>query len=249
MSISFNNLGNYGYLGNQMFQYAALKSIANKINTDYIIPAKTTGKFFQQLTDAFILNNSIKYGITNFKQVEEKQFYYDSEFIESMTDNIDIKGYFQSEKYFKDIEKEIKNDFKFKQTYPIPTQKYVAVHVRRGDYISLPNHHPTCSIKYYEKAMSLFSNSHFVILSDDIEWCRNQKVFAGCEFWQGIDNVHDLYVMTKAEHNIIANSSFSWWGAWLNEKYDKIVVAPKKWFGEEIRHSTDDLLPREWITI
>ena len=249
MSISFNNLGNYGYLGNQMFQYAALKGIANKINTDYIIPAKTNGKFSQQLTDAFMLNDFIKYDITNFPQIEEKQFNYDPQFAKSIFNNVDIKGYFQSEKYFKHIEKQIRDDFKFKHEYSIPTQEYVAVHVRRGDYLSLPKHHPTCSIEYYKKAMSMFPNSHFVILSDDIEWCKNQKAFADCEFWQGTSNVHDLYVMTKAEHNIIANSSFSWWGAWLNKKYGKIVIAPKKWFGEEIRHDTKDLLPLEWIVI
>lgn len=249
MAISFNNLGNYGYLGNQMFQYAALKNIANNINTDYIIPEKNTGKFSQQLTNAFILNDSVKYGMTDFKQVEEKQFHYDSEFIQSMTDNIDIKGYFQSEKYFKNIEKEIKNDFKFKETYLIPTQKYVSLHVRRGDYNLLPKHHPVCTIEYYKNAMNLFPNSHFVIISDDIEWCKKQEIFTNCEFWEGMDNVHDLYIMTKAEHNIIANSSFSWWGAWLNEKHDKIVVAPKKWFGEDVKHNTNDLLPSEWIII
>jgi hypothetical protein len=249
MSISFNNLGNYGYLGNQMFQYAALKSFANELNTNYIIPKTNVGKFSQQLTNAFVLNDNVEYGITDFQQVEEKEFNYDESFLKLIQNNVDIKGYFQSEKYFKNIEKDLRDDFEFKQMYSIPKKPYVSIHIRRGDYLSLPNHHPTCSLEYYKKAMEMLTGNHFVIVSDDIEWCKQQTTFVGCEFWQGTSNVHDLYVMTKAKHNIIANSSFSWWGAWLNKNYDKIVIAPKKWFGEEIHHNIDDLLPLEWIVL
>lgn len=249
MPISFNSLGNYGRLGNQMFQYAALKGIANKINTNYIIPESNNEMSSQQLTDIFLLNNNVGYGITNYKQVQELDFKYDNLFIQTITDNTDIKGYFQSEKYFKHIEQDIKNDFTFKQTYSIPDKKYVSIHVRRGDYLLLQNYHPTCSIDYYKNAMTLFPNHNFLVISDDINWCKNQEIFANCEFWEGKNIAHDLYVMTKAEHNIIANSSFSWWGAWLNQNADRIVVAPKQWFGNAIQNDTKDLYCFGWIIL
>jgi hypothetical protein len=188
------------------------------------------------------------------KVISQKSFLFDENLFNNCPDNIDIFGHFQSEKFFHHIRNELINDFTFKNAdnMSLPDGDYVAVHVRRGDYMTPTNlqyHHP-CSPEYYIEAMSKFdSKTKFVVLSDDLEWCRQQSFFNGCEFWQGKDLAHDMYVMTKAKHNIIANSSFSWWGAWLNQNYDKIVIAPKKWFGDIANIDSSDVIPESWIKI
>jgi len=119
------------------------------------------------------------------------------------------------------------------------------LHVRRGDYLQLPTHHPTCTIDYYHKALANFDGK-VLVFSDDIDWCRKTFQDPRFEFVKGNLDYIDLYLMSMCKNNIIANSSFSWWAAWLNDNKDKKVIAPKKWFGPAISHNTMDLYPKKW---
>ena len=173
-------------------------------------------------------------------------------------ENLFLRGYFQSEKYFKHNRCKILEFFE-----PLPkineflSKKYsklvhnkdvVSVHIRRGDYLELTDYHAVTGKDYYDKAMKEFPDSHtFVFFSDDIEWCK--KTFKGNNniFIEKQDDVLDLYLMSKITNNIIANSSFSWWAAWMNENKDQKVIAPSAWFGPKNMHlSKKDLLPEEW---
>lgn len=128
------------------------------------------------------------------------------------------------------------------------------MHIRRGDYVLYPDHHPTCNIDYYKNAIKIINDSSetrkkILIFSDDKEWCRNN--FIGDEYIiSENDNPYiDLYLMTLCDHHIIANSSFSWWGAWLNYNANKIVVAPSQWFGSAIVKNTSDVYCKNWKII
>lgn len=253
--ISFNALGSNGRLGNQLFQYAALKGIAAKRGYYYCIPPSNNSDHFKehQLIHYFNVNTLV--GYTGYFTLQEADSGFDSKLFNNCPDNVDLNGYFQSEKYFKHIEGQIREEFTFKyeSIYPYPEGDYIAVHVRRGDYLLPWNviNYPECNADYYSKAMyeiSAKSNAKFVIVSDDIEWCKNQQIFKDCYFHEGVDHINDLYVMSKAKHNIIANSSFGWWGAWLNSNPDKIVICPKNWYGQTFPENHDkDLIPESWI--
>ncbi|MBF2056764.1 MAG: alpha-1,2-fucosyltransferase [Cyanobacterium sp. T60_A2020_053] len=120
-----------------------------------------------------------------------------------------------------------------------------AIHIRRGDYLKYPNHHPICSLNYYAQAIQYFDNStNFVIFSDDIDWCRHQDLFQEkrFDFWTSQRDDLDLYLMSIFPHQIIANSSFSWWASWLNIYQNKKVIAPSLWFGQNLKHlNTEDI--------
>jgi hypothetical protein len=131
--------------------------------------------------------------------------------------------------------------------------------VRRGDYVTSPKTnsvHGTCSLEYYYDSFNLIEkqhkNSHYFIFSDDIEWCKqNLEFIKNKTFIELSANERDheeMYLMSQCKHNIIANSSFSWWGAWLNQNPDKMVIAPKKWFHDQ-QINTNDLIPDTWIRI
>lgn len=255
MTISFNQLGNFGHVGNQMFQYAALKGLAVKHNYEFSMPPKnkfgTDYLVRSNLYDIFYLSSLEEKNmlITNNPTIEEKHFHFDENFFNNCPDNINLIGYYQSYKYFEHIKNELLEDFTFKIQKTLLDIPYVAIHVRRGDYVGQPQFHPTCSIDYYAEAMSHFPEHNFLIFSDDIGWCKQQDIFKKCFFSEKSDAGTDLFLMSIAEHNIIANSSFSWWAAWLNKNSSKKVIAPKKWFGENLPHDTKDLIPNEWITI
>lgn len=180
-------------------------------------------------------------------------------------------GYFQSYKYLKSHENFIRSLFVFPED-KIGEQNLkllnfleknitTAVHIRRGDYILNPEIeriHGVCSLdEYYNKAIERIRNINenitFVFFSDDIEWVREKfshkelkKIFVTHN--RKKDSWVDLFLMSKCSNNIIANSSFSWWGAWLNKNRDKTVIAPKRWFKEDLLNSQDkDLIPPQWI--
>lgn len=150
----------------------------------------------------------------------------------------------QDEKYFKRYEKQIRE--LYSEGIDQRNRGYVGIHVRRAKnpinpqepaysenpfYVNLMHHlHKDMSGNYYVRAMALFPEYKFKVFSDDIEWCKQQEIFKGCEFVEGGTEISDLNEMASCEHNIIANSSFSWWAAWLNPNPNKIVVAPKQWF-------------------
>src|SRR3990167_8060838 len=145
--------------------------------------------------------------------------------------------YVQSEEFFDKYKDEIRTLYR-QGVQPI---NQVAVHVRRGDYVSNSFYVDLFKDGYYERAMAEFPNEWFLVFSDDIEWCKKQDIFIGCDFAEGNDEVTDLNLMAGCKGHIIANSSFSWWGAYLG---DGRVVAPKKWYTDRVERTK---LPSNWI--
>jgi hypothetical protein len=171
-------------------------------------------------------------------------------------------GYFQTEKYFEHCSDLIRGFFKFnsetikkaKNNFPsFPKDvEFVSIHLRRGDYVGLQQFHPIMDSDYYFEAMNEFmeGNYCFLIFSDDIAYCK--ELFGKQEnivYIEGNNPEIDMCMMSICHHNVIANSSFSWWGAWLNTNPNKKVVAPKKWFGPAYKkiHDTKDLYPKSWV--
>lgn len=217
------------------------------------------------LTDCFEIDQ--KYFIPR-RHTEIAQTYIESDFkynpeTENITDGTCLYGYFQTEKYFSHIRNIILDQFTFKKNIKEIGDRYmgefrekymnhkiISLHVRRGDYVMFPDHHPICSKEYYNSAISKFEDGTdkvFLVFSDDIEWCRPEffdQKFVVCDI---MDPYVELYLMSLCDHHIIANSSFSWWGAWLNIKEDKIVIAPSRWFGPAINKNTEDVYSQSWI--
>lgn len=190
---------------------------------------------------------------------------FDSRFLRTLNGFLD--GYWQSEQYFKNIKGELLNDFRFPETIPqdiydrkvrMQKQETVSVHVRRGDYLK-PENAPIfggiCTLQYYQKAIDYFrrflNNPVFYFFSDDMDWVKANLKAANAVY---IDNSqlspdyswYDLLLMSQCKHNIIANSSFSWWGAWLNQFPEKKVVCPTRWSNQEL---FPDILNENWIKL
>ena len=169
-----------------------------------------------------------------------------------------LTGYFQSPKYFNHIKESIVKLF----SPPEETNSYIAakygnldnfvsLHIRRGDYTKLSEHHHNLDIKYYLNAIDYFQGHNFMIFSDDIEWCKEHFNFSPDSiFVEGEEDFVDLHIMSKCKHNVIANSTFSWWAAYLNTNPDKTVIYPDKWFGpKNSQFSTRDLFPNDWVCL
>ena len=181
-------------------------------------------------------------------------------------DNCYFKGYWQSEKYFCDIEDMLRKELRFRQ--PLTRKEdlllweqtgrteSVSVHIRRGDYLKKRRRddYDVCTPLYYQRAveyiLNTLDNPVFYIFSDEIEWVRQNMPFPSSavfvEGHSGNDAWQDMFLMSHCKHHIIANSSFSWWGAWLNPEKDKMVLAPDRWFRHRRR---PDILPACWKTI
>lgn len=265
--ISFNKLGNKGRLGNQMFQYAGLKGIARHHNYDFCIPLSGIFGTNDERVSASdvnlynfpnIINNTVK--MTYFSTIEESTFAFDEELFYNCPDNTDIFGYLQTEKYFKHIEDEIREDFKFPnftekmcQTYidsVFEKSEVIALHIRRSDYVTDPNF-KLLDFNYYQQALEVLDlDLPVIVLSDDPEWCEKQFFFKNERFKISKSNntLVDLCLMSLCQYHIIANSSYSWWGAWLANS--KKVIAPNNWFcGDLSDWDTKDLYCPEWISI
>jgi hypothetical protein len=232
-----------GGLGNQMFQISATYALGLENNDRCCFD-------FDACNTPLQGNTSIKYKDNVLSKVcnskvfpsvvyHEPNFSYDKI---PYKENSILVGYFQSEKYFKNYENEIRDLFKcdedikkiiFEKYPQLNNEKTCSIHVRRGDYIKFNDHHEVQSIDYYKNALSYFDNdTHFLIFSDDINWCKNNFDFLENKtYCEGNEDFEDLYIMSFCKNNIMANSSFSWWGAWLNENINKTVISPKKWFG------------------
>ena len=262
--IGFNALGKLGRLGNQMFQFASLKGIAKNNNYNFCLPPSedkdewTDHQLFVPFKFQNVMLLNIQYIDGNRPTVEEKSFAFDEELYNNCPKWVNLQGYFQSEKYFKNIEDEIRNDFEFHDHIYDPAKKMIdgvdnpiSLHIRRTDYLTLSHNHNNLGLEYYEEALKHFDNNRTVIIfSDDPEWCNQQEIFSGDRFLVSENNSNyvDLCLMTLCKDHIIANSSFSWWGAWL-AKGNK-VIAPSKWFGPDNAHlDTTDLYCSDWIVI
>ena len=222
-------------LGNQMFMVAATIGLAKKHNTiaKFQDPLSNFKKYLYNLNPLTHLDTiSIGYR-------ERSHNYNEIPF----TENMQLNGYFQSEKYFKHCRNDIiklfgTNESKINKT---------SIHIRRGDYLDNPNDFPTLPLNYYTSNMTV--NKEYLLFSDDIPWCKEAfKNYNNIEYSTNKTALEDIKLMSRCEHNIIANSTFSWWGAWLNQNPNKIIIAPKLWFGPGLKHvNTKDIIPNEWI--
>ena len=262
-SISFNLLGRYGRLGNSMFQYSAVLGAA-----------RSTGHTpCCNITAIPLLSHCFELGSVQDKQVSadliynESGFSYDPSVKNLPVDmNIDLCGYFQSEKYFDHVADEVKQNFTFKDHIMEVAQKKipdrdtcVSVHVRRGDYVTIySDTHPAQSVEYYMNSLNQFPYHRPVFFSDDIDWCKetfssikNDPLFIENEDTLNLSAAHnsdisgyiDMCAMTLCNAHIISNSSFSWWGAYLGGGK---TIAPKTWFGPRGPSDWQDIYAKEW---
>lgn len=252
-----------GGIGNQMFQIA----------TTYSLALKNNDKAVFNFNDCYTPNQGFsasKYKNSLFKNIEEitnydgfLHHYNEPKFSFNKIpyiNNLILEGYYQTSLYFKEHKKEIIDLFfinpvdinYIKERYnDIDFNNTVSVHVRRGDYLKFPDFHIGCTLDYYKEAINYFNNKNFIFVSDDIEWCKENFKGENYYFSDLNNEILDLTLMTICEHNIIANSSFSWWGAYLNKNENKKVIAPKTWFGNNPNapKDTQDVYCENWIKI
>jgi hypothetical protein len=259
--IGFNHLGRHGRLGNQMFQYAGLMGIADHNDYEFAIPPSNFQDPWNdhQLFEAFKLTSLVNIKFVDGPYVQEKTFSFDEDLFNTIPDNHNVFGYLQTAKYFYHIQSEVRENFKFKNDILGPCEDMIqsvenpiALHVRRGDYISNSDNHPPCPKEYYDEALKKFDNNRNVIVfSDDPEWCSREFTEDRFLISEGGDNLADLCMMSLCEDFIIANSSFSWWGSWLSENEKKKIIAPSRWFGSGYTSSHDisDLYCSNWEVI
>ncbi len=193
---------------------------------------------------------------------EEKEFVFSSEVFQKKAPFY-FEGFWQSEKYFKKAETSIRDDFTFKNLdflknknllESIKSTESVSIHIRRGDYVQNTKTkaiYDILTLDYYKNALTTIKNSVqkpvFYIFSDDPEWVKENLKLDDCFYSTGENHFEDFYLMQNCKHNIIANSSFSWWAAWLNNNPKKIVIAPNRWFSESSGLSYSDIVPENWI--
>jgi hypothetical protein len=281
--LAFNHLGSLGRLGNQMFEYAALRGIAAYHGYEWCIPpSDRKGIENYSLHECFNLAPQINESvIEEFEYAQEPHFHFSQELFEKCPDNVSLYGFFQSEKYFQHISDEIRNDFTFHDRHLSPCKEMIEsvegepimLHVRRGDpnltdprgfkwsYIQCGDQHPVQSIEYYERALAEFDDDQPVIVfSDSMDWVKEQEFFSGDRFLisepeqkyadGSFTPYVDLCLMSLCSHAIIANSSMSWWGAWLQSNPNKKVIAPRMWFGPAYADKDiKDLYCSDWITL
>lgn len=285
-----------GGLGNQMFQYASGKSRASTLGAELSLHVTDFAGYglhqgyelervfnspFQIISDdelrSFlgwrshrlcrrVLRHRYFSALRGTQFVVEPSMQYWPDIL-NVRDNSYLVGYWQSEKYFSDIQSVIRSDFVFKENLSARNAEMaekinrcnaVSLHVRRGDYVSNSKTNAThglCSIDYYNAAMSYMTerveSPVFFVFSDDIAWVKkNFNIGFSCEYVdynKGSESYNDMRLMSMCKYHIIANSSFSWWGAWLNPSTEKIVVAPEKWFANGSLN--EDLLPESWVRL
>lgn len=261
--ISCQSIGTNGRFGNQMFQYATLYALGKELHYEIGVPynqRSQNDKLDFCLSDAFDLSAADSSQNFMSSMYIEPHFNYDAN-IHNIPDNCDIRGYFQTEKYFKKHKKDLINkEFKFKQSIETQANELfagkdcdvVALHMRLGDYLNVPECHPVCSLEYYKEALKLIpADVQIILFSDDYGAANNIiKDLGRHVMMYGSNNKFlDMCLITKCEYHIIANSSFSWWGAWLTNS--KKTIAPKVWFGPSpnVTKNWNDIYCDEWEVI
>ena len=276
-----------GGLGNQLFQYACARNLADVHKTNLKLDVSSydndpnNRKYFM---DCFNISASIAdknelvpqnnilsklmfkiHRPSNY--IKEKYFNYDPS-ISSLQDGVYLEGYWQSEKYFKRVESIIKKEFLLSEPPNRENRKLlekinscnsVSIHIRRGDYVTNAKTSElfgTCPIEYYQKGVEEIKksvhNPKYFIFSDDPTWTKMNIVTGYPQHIIDTNRVgdaqEDLRLMSFCKHHIIANSSFSWWAAWLSNNPKKIVIAPKKWFNNYHKNE-QDVVPNRWVRI
>lgn len=275
--ITNKSIGYTGRLANQILQHAVLIAIGVKNGYTVKLPSKNEILKFDGCYD-FANQKWIPYKLDLYncfdlsspkcsdKEISELKYTYnESSFsfdqnVFNIKDSTSVEGYFQSYKYLTNARNEILKEFKFKSHIEkeandvinqINDKEIVAIHVRRGDIVNNPTL-PLIGFDYIGKSLEYFTDKdyNFLVISDDINWCKDSfqkddNVF----FSEGHSNYVDLCIMSKCNHNIISNSSFSWWAAWSNTNKNKRITIPSTWFKPEIKYDTKDLYCEDWIRI
>lgn len=279
-----------GGLGNQMFQWAFARALEKQLGVETLMDGSFFQKNYARPYNLNVFNLDAKFVENYWMRIKlqiiwrlrkklvgkkflglnfysEPHFQYDENVI-NIVPNTYIEGFFQSRKYFKYVEKELRADFQFKSEPDDTNQKLlekisatnsVSLHIRRGDYVQKKRYqdvYATCSLDYYKRGVEFiaekFKNPTLFLFSDDIEWVKeNLKLPYECIYVtnnSGANSYEDMRLMSNCKHNVIANSSFSWWGAWLNKNPDKITIAPQKWFNDE-NIDQSDVIPETWHRI
>jgi hypothetical protein len=285
-----------GGLGNQMFQFAAARALSIARNSPLLLDTSdfSTYAIHQGFELARVFSCSVKQAEPgdiravldwqssrfvrrimmrpSFRLLRSRHFMVEPCFdycgaVRNVPLPIYLMGYWQSERYFADVEETIRRDFTFRQpltgrniklAQDVGTVNAVSLHVRRGDYTSNPKSlatHGVCSLDYYQAAIrhmvEHLEAPQFFVFSDDMDWVlANLNIGYPCHYVQhnlGAESYNDMRLMSLCKHHIIANSSFSWWGAWLDADPGKVVVAPRKWFANKT--AVNDLFPQGWVTL
>jgi len=260
----FEDVKKYEYATNREFELGVFNlncTEATEEDLAKVVPSKRRSRFQKFLWQHFKLKAFAPDGNTFLQTVFSD---YDESLLQS-PDYYYYNGYFQNEKYFRSqredllkcFSSEIPLDEKNRQVLDqIQETNSVSLHVRRGDYVTLEcanKFHGTCPLEYYKKAVKRIAktvkNPHFFVFSDDIDWVnenlKTEYPLTIVDLNQGKGWL-DLNLMKHCKHNIIANSSFSWWGAWLNQNPEKIVIAPKKW---NTQNKRCEIIPKEWVKL
>jgi hypothetical protein len=275
-----------GGLGNQLFQYAAGKSLALHHNTilklDVSAFNNQNARKFELALFNIPLSIALQEEITAFtsanvatkifdrlkpaqkrKVYKEPHFHFNPAFFQAPEDAY-LKGYWQSEKYFTNCADVLRNEFTVREEHiknvtglaqQLQSENSISIHIRRGDYLDPTSleYHGIMEKDYYNKAIRAlsekFADAKFSLFTDDKAWVKENLQFdRPFEIISGVATqsaIEDFYLMSQCRHNIIANSSFSWWAAWLNNFRAKNVIAPAKWFNKA-PHDTRDLIPANW---
>ena len=261
--ITFNRLGLYGLFGNQMFQYATLYAIAKTRGYEFGVPYsnRSENKWHDFCLPDCFKNLSAKdcSGISQFYRAQEHNFSYNPG-IFGIKDNTDISGYFQSEKYFVDYRNQLLKEYEFcpeiyekaEEIRNLSKDPVISLHIRLGDYVQQQQNHPVCSLEYYKDALdNLPDDCMLFIFSDEVEIAKNlfKDINRKIVYPETNNKYIDMCLMTFCDYHIIANSSFSWWGAWLSNS--KKVIAPSKWFGPapHMPKNWSDIYCKDWMVI
>lgn len=249
-----------GYLGNKMFMLANALAVATRVGDEVVLPR-------------WEFQNTFRKNVSVSDQIKPKFVYSEPHFHYApvpLSRDLNLLGYFQSEQYFGDCTSYIKEMFTPNETLDRAImEKFgkalqgetIGIHVRRGDYVKLADHHPFPGLEYYQQALNILPRaSKYIIVSNDIAWCK--EIFVGEQFVfsespqekeQGNSSAtFDLFLMSKCSHQVICNSTFSWWASYLNPNPNKIVVAPKTWFGPakiEAGFDARDVYLKSWTVI
>lgn len=252
-----------GGLGNMLFQIATTYSISLRDNKEFfclsdmsIIPHLHYSSYRQNILRKIKFKNDLE-GLDSV--FYENGFHYQP--IPNLNGSVKLHGYFQSERYFLEFKDEILDLFEANEDTKTKIGKFYSnfaghktcsIHVRRGDYVRAQSYHCLQEIDYYKNAIEMIgSDCTFLIFSDDINWCKENLSFISNKvFIEEFLDYEQLYLMSICDDNIITNSTFSWWGAWMNKNKNKKVISPKKWFGVSNQHlDTKDVYCNDWLII
>ena len=254
--ITCANIGYNGRFGNQIFQFASLIGIGDKNGYDPVIPLRNLENSISQktmdgkslnarfeLNDCFDIDNIFFSDNILVKYNKNESHFHFDESMFNIPDFTNINGYFQTDKYFEHCENKIISILNFRKNIidsansliPKIDKELVSIHIRRGDYTTPNPYHPLNGIEYVNSAIDDFKDDdyHFIVFSDDNDWCESiWGKYDNYTIFKSDSHYIDFCAMSLCDHNIISNSSFSWWASYLNKNKNKKIIAPKNWFGE-----------------